>query len=86
MQSYEDDGTGRGREDMTFQFSDGSRWSKGSKGSKGSGSEFGSVEVEGKGKGKAMDLELNDVGQLLGPERPGVVKLEDVEAVGRVMR
>lgn len=77
MQSYESDEVGHGRADASFKLSDRSRESKGS----------GSGEAGlGKGKAKAVGLELNDVSRLLGPERPGFVRLKSAEAVERVSR
>ena len=72
MQSYESDGTGHTSDEATFKLSDRSR------GSKGSG--LGDVAEE-KGTGKAMGMELSDVGKLLSPKRPGFVRLKSDDSV-----
>lgn len=70
MQSYESEEVGHGRADASFQLS-------ARLGSKGVGAE--------KGKARSIGLELNDVSRLLGPERPGFVRLKsaNVERASR---
>ena len=73
VQRYETDGTEYGQDDATFKLSDRSKESN------SSGPGAGDV-VEGKGKGKAVGPELNDMGQLLGP---GLATLKSKEVVKR---
>lgn len=86
MQSYESDDGIHGRKDSSFKFSDRSRESKSSR------DLISAKELKVLDKGKAKDMglgvgeELNDVSRLLGPERPGFVRLKSAEGVERAGR
>jgi hypothetical protein len=80
MQSYESDDLGHGRADSSFKLSDRSLESEGSR----------EMKMLDKGKAKVLNAgigaELNDVSLLLGPGRPGLVRLKSAEAVERANR
>lgn len=83
MQSYESDGAGHGRKDVTFNLSDRSRESKGSRDLVGAGELHALDKGKAKVLGTSLGAELNDVSRFLGPERPGFVRLKSAEAVER---
>ncbi|KAF3035425.1 hypothetical protein E8E12_003345 [Didymella heteroderae] len=86
MQSYESDDVVHGRAGSSFKLSDRSRESKCSR------DLMGAKELQALNKGKAKDMsngvgvESNDVSQLLGPARPGFVRLKSAEGVERTSR